>query len=173
MRSISLPEEKNKQLPPCKNKIDDANCEHWAGLGMCQSRASFMIDKCQHACNSCPKGLSVFCQSFENHQGHTQNKQDIWLRCWTVEITKYSVLALRTSAERRRKRAWILMLRTWVECKHVVALLRFPRKFSPPVFAPSASRWTIVKLRGKRNYSSLNEPILSCVPWFLCQLAYF
>ena len=39
--------------------MDDANCEHWAGLGMCQRRANLMIDKCQHACNSCPKGKSV------------------------------------------------------------------------------------------------------------------
>ena len=46
----------NTQAQPCKNKMDDANCEHWAGLGYCQSRGLFMLDKCQHACNSCPKG---------------------------------------------------------------------------------------------------------------------
>lgn len=49
-------EEEAKQAARCMNKLDDANCEHWAGLGMCQSRANIMIDKCQHACNSCPKG---------------------------------------------------------------------------------------------------------------------
>ena len=52
----SLPEVDKKLAEKCKNKMDDANCEHWAGLGYCQSRANFMTDKCQHACNSCPKG---------------------------------------------------------------------------------------------------------------------
>lgn len=49
------PEVDKKLAEKCKNKMDDANCEHWAGLGYCQSRADFMTDKCQHACNSCPK----------------------------------------------------------------------------------------------------------------------
>jgi len=53
---FSTAEEEKKPLEPCKNKEDNANCEHWAGLGFCQSRAEIMIDKCQHACNSCPKG---------------------------------------------------------------------------------------------------------------------
>ena len=47
----------NTLAEPCKNKMDDANCEHWAGLGFCQSKANLMLDKCQRACNSCPKGI--------------------------------------------------------------------------------------------------------------------
>lgn len=55
--SISFLE--NRSAKVCKNEWDDANCQHWAGLGFCQRRPKIMIYKCQRACNSCPKGERI------------------------------------------------------------------------------------------------------------------
>eukprot|EP00978_Attheya_sp_CCMP212_P016476 scaffold43200_cov53-Attheya_sp.AAC.1 len=81
---------------------DDENCEYWAGLGECETNASFMLEGCRKSCNACDPEEEQEDSSDGDEETDDDNCEDLdiacgWLarvgQCDTEELTEATFMA--------------------------------------------------------------------------------